>query len=218
LARQLSHDFSDAALLELALTHRSAGGQHNERLEYLGDAVLGFVIADLLYQRFSAADEGQLSRLRAALVRRETLAEVAQDLRLGDFLQMGAGELGAGGQNRTSTLADALEAVLGAVFLDAGVDAARDLIQRLFAARIERLDPDVVLKDAKTRLQEWLQSQGRSLPGYEIIEQSGPQHQQTFRVGCLLEADGGQTEGIGSSRRRAEQAAAEAMLERLHIG
>ncbi|MBF0254886.1 MAG: ribonuclease III [Gammaproteobacteria bacterium] len=214
LARQLGHAFADPELLRLALTHRSAGGEHNERLEFLGDAILGFAIADALYHRFPRADEGQLSRLRASLVRRETLAEVAQDLELSRYLQMGAGELGAGGQNRTSTLADATEALLGAVYLDAGMAPVQALIQRLFASRLEQLDLKHVVKDPKTRLQEWLQAQGRELPSYEILDVTGQQHEQSFRVLCQLDS-GQQAQGQGSSRRRAEQAAATSMLELL---
>ncbi len=216
LAKTLGHDFAEPGLLEQALTHRSSGGSHNERLEYLGDAILGFVIADLLYQRFPQADEGLLTRSRASLVRRETLADLANELSLSQYLLMGSGELRTGGQSRTSTLADAMEAVLGALYLDAGLDAVRRLIERLFDPRIQALDSHDLDKDPKTRLQELLQSQGRPLPRYETLNVTGPAHQQTFEVRCQLEDAEYQTLGEGSNKRQAEQAAATALLARLH--
>lgn len=217
LTQTLGHEFADVQLLQVALTHRSAGGEHNERLEFLGDAILGFVIADQLYRRFPRADEGQLSRLRASLVRRETLAEVAKELQLSDVLRMGAGELGTGGQHRTSTLADALEALLGAVYLDAGMQAVAELIQRLFDSRLQQVDVKHVVKDAKTRLQEWLQSRGEELPLYEVVRIAGQQHQQKFYVSCCLPRSDMCCEGQGSSRRRAEQEAATRVLEQLGV-
>jgi ribonuclease-3 len=213
LFQTIAHVFADQALAERALRHRSAGADHNERLEFLGDALLGFVIAEALYAAFPQADEGQLSRLRAALVKREALAEVARELDLGDYLTLGPGELRTGGQSRTSTLADALEAVLGAVYLDGGFEAASGVIRRLFLSRIDRLDPEVQGKDPKTRLQELLQAGHRPLPVYEVLDTRGEQHRQTFRVRCAL-ADRS-IEATGSSRRRAEQAAAARMLEAL---
>ena len=212
LCKALDYRFADMSLLEQALTHRSAGGNHNERFEYLGDAILGFVTADVLFHRFPDANEGQLSRLRASLVNRDTLAEVARTLDVAKYIRMGGGELRTGGQSRSSTLADALEAVIGAVYLDGGYDAARKLLLNLFAERYEALSPGSVGKDPKTLLQEKLQAWKRPLPSYEIIEVSGNQHNQTFRVSCLLEDSGQKTEGTGSSRRRGEQDAAENML------
>ncbi|MEO5341989.1 MAG: ribonuclease III [Gammaproteobacteria bacterium SHHR-1] len=217
LSRKLGHGFADPRLLQLALTHRSAGGEHNERLEFLGDAILGFAIAEALYRRFPRADEGQLSRLRASLVRRETLAEIAQELQLSDCLHMGAGELNSGGQHRTSTLADATEALLGAVYLDGGMAAAQGLIERLFQRRLDGLNPKRLGKDPKTRLQEWLQARAEELPSYEVTQVIGEQHNQQFHVSCQLPDGGRHSQGRGSSRRRAEQAAASAMLEQLGV-
>lgn len=218
LARQLHHDFHAPQLLEMALSHRSGGGAHNERMEFLGDSILGFIMAEILYRRFPLADEGQLSRLRASLVRRETLAEVARGLDLPRYLLMGAGELNNGGQHRSSTLADTLEAVLAAVYLDAGVDKAVALVERLFDGPIAALSLDAVNKDPKTHLQELMQAQSRPLPQYQVVEVSGEQHNQLFQVACLLEDGLQRVMGQGSSRRRAEQAAAAAMLERFVHG
>lgn len=218
LGRALAYRFIDPGLLELALTHRSAGGDHNERLEYLGDAILGFVVADVLYHRFPMADEGQLSRLRASLVRRETLAQMARALELEKYIRMGAGELRTGGPSRTSTLADAFEAMIGAVYLDGGYPAARSLLERLFAALFEGLYLESVDKDPKTRLQESMQAFKRPLPAYDVVEVSGDQHNQEFHVLCRLADQGLETRGIGSSRRRAEQDAAQKMLSQIHHG
>ncbi len=212
--RVLGHRFSDPDLLQRALTHRSAGSRNNERLEFLGDAVLGLAIADLLYHRFSDADEGDLSRLRAHLVNRAMLARLARELSLGEHLRLGSGELKSGGRRRDSILADAFEAVLGALYLDAGYAAAAAVIQRLFEPHLEGLEPGV-LKDPKTRLQEHLQALGRPLPHYEVREVAGEAHRQRFRVACRLEDEARVTEGEGTSRRRAEQAAAARMLEAL---
>lgn len=215
LAKRLGHEFAKSEWLELALTHRSVGGEHNERLEFLGDAVLGMVIAEDLYQRFPLADEGQLSRLRSSLVKRDTLAALARSLGIGALLRMGAGELNSGGQERASTLADTLEAVFGAVWLDAGFDSARAVILRLYEGALQGLDPQQLDKDPKTRLQERMQAASRPLPEYEVLSLSGQPHEQTFVLCCLLPDSGQKTQGSGSSRRRAEQAAAEAMLELL---
>lgn len=199
-------------LLEQALTHRSAALQNNERLEFLGDALLGFVIALELWQRFPAADEGRLSRLRASLVKKESLAELARGLELGDYLRLGAGELRSGGHNRDSILADALEALLAAVYLDLGFDSAREAILRLFSGPLAELGKAGVVKDPKTRLQELLQARKRPLPEYEVLSVSGSQHEQSFRVRCSLADADLCTEGDGTSRRRAEQQAAAEML------
>jgi ribonuclease-3 len=215
LALQLGHSFLREDLLDQALTHRSAGGRNNERLEFLGDALIGFVVAEALVSGLPQADEGTLSRFRAALVKRESLAELARGLALGDYLRLGAGELRTGGHNRDSILADALEAVLGAVYLDAGFETARTVAMGLFRAPLGHLSAAPASKDPKTRLQELLQARRRPIPEYQVVSVGGTQHAQSFRVSCLLPDQGTLTQGDGSSRRRAEQAAAEAMLARL---
>lgn len=218
LAQSLGHRFTREELLIQALTHRSVGSSNNERLEFLGDALIGFVIAEALWERFPKADEGTLSRMRASLVKRESLARLARDLKLGDSLRLGAGELRTGGHARDSILADALEAVLGAVYLDAGFERARTVVLELFAARLEQTDAERAGKDPKTRLQEWLQSYKRPLPEYLVLSIDGDQHDQTFIVSCQLQDADVTTRGTGTSRRRAEQAAAESMLERILHG
>jgi ribonuclease III len=215
LALALGHMFSQETLLEQSLTHRSAGPSNNERLEFLGDALIGFVIAEALWARFPTADEGALSRLRASLVKRESLARLARELRLGDYLRLGSGELRTGGHARDSILADALEAVLGAVYLDAGFEAGQRVVLDLFAGGLNQTDATQTGKDPKTRLQELLQSCKRPLPEYLVLAIGGDQHDQTFTVSCRLTDTERQTQGDGSSRRRAEQAAAEAMLEQI---
>lgn len=212
LERVLGYGFRQERLLELALTHRSATGKNNERLEFLGDALLGFVIAEALWERFPAADEGQLSRLRATLVRRESLAELARGIGLGDYLRLGTGELRSGGHARDSILADALEAVFAAAYLDGGFGPARETVLSLFAEPLERVVATGTSKDPKTRLQELLQAERRALPAYEVLEIEGSDHAQTFRVRCSLAEAGKTTEGEGTSRRRAEQQAAERMI------
>lgn len=213
---RLGRDFRDPALLEQALTHRSAGAPHNERLEFLGDGLINFVVAELLYHARPRDSEGDLSRLRASLVREEALARIAETLSLGEHLHLGPGELKSGGHRRDSMLADALEAVVGAVMLDGGFAAARDLCVRLFATPLAELPAAESLKDPKTRLQEKLQGEGRALPRYEVLEESGPPHRRVFRVRCAL-ADGSRaTEALGNSHRAAEQAAALLMLEQVH--
>jgi ribonuclease-3 len=218
LAQALGHRFAREELLIQALTHRSVGASNNERLEFLGDALIGFIIAEALWERFPKADEGTLSRMRASLVKRESLARLARDLKLGDALRLGAGELRTGGHARDSILADALEAVLGAVYLDAGFERTRTVVLELFAARLEQTDAERAGKDPKTRLQEWLQSYKRPLPEYLVLSIDGDQHDQTFIVSCQLQDADVTTRGTGTSRRRAEQAAAESMLERIQHG
>jgi ribonuclease III len=205
----------DIALFRAALTHRSAVGPNNERLEFLGDAVLSLVIAQRLYTLFPGANEGDLSRLRARLVSREPLAEVAIALGLGGVLQLGSGELKSGGFRRQSILADALEALCGAIFLDSGLAAVEAVIERLFGARIVALPAPETLKDAKTRLQEHLQSRSLTLPLYVVLTVEGEAHAQIFRVSCAVPDLRLRVEGAGSSRRRAEQQAAERMLEQI---
>lgn len=214
LQQRIGYQFNDAGLLERALTHRSLGARNNERLEFLGDAILGFEVADHLYRTVDDANEGQLSRMRAHLVKRETLASIARELQLGDLLRLGAGELRSGGQTRDSILADAVEAIIAAVYLDGGMEEARGLVRRLLGERLSDPTPEARRKDPKTRLQEHLQALGRPLPRYEVVAVAGDQHDQTFRVVCSTGA-GGETEGEGASRRKAEQAAARRMLARL---
>jgi ribonuclease III len=217
LCRSLGYRFADTALAERALTHRSAGGNNNERLEFLGDAILGFVIADEIYRRQGRASEGQLSRLRSGLVRRESLAEIARGLEVGSYLILGQGELCSGGQTRDSILADTLEALFAAVYLDGGYEQARQVILGLFRERLEALTPEGPLKDPKTRLQEYLQGRRLDLPDYEVIEVVGEAHEQTFRVVCRVPALETERRASGSSRRRAEQAAAAKILEWLGV-
>lgn len=219
LEQRLGYSFDDRALLQQALTHRSAGSRNNERLEFLGDAVLGSVIAGELYRRFPQAREGMLSRLRSTLVRRESLAAIAQELQLGEHLQLGAGERRSGGHSRDSILSDALEAVFGAIFLDSDFVTVRECILTQFADRLASLASGASLKDPKTRLQEYLQARRRPLPVYAVVQVSGEAHNQTFRVSCSVAGvESGPSEGRGSSRRLAEQDAAARMLERLQGG
>ncbi|WP_043118864.1 ribonuclease III [Solemya velum gill symbiont] len=215
LSELINYQFDSPALLELALTHRSAGGNNNERLEFLGDAILGMVISDWLYKRFQAASEGQLSRLRASLVKRETLASLARELDIGKYLEMGVGEQRSGGHSRDSILADAIEAIIAAVYLDGGIDKAHKLILSLFDSRLQAVDLNDCGKDSKTRLQEYLQARNLELPEYEILRTEGKQHHQTFTVQCNVKSLQLTSEGIGRSRRKAEQAAAAALLEQV---
>lgn len=215
LRDQLGYEPRDPQLFMAALTHRSAPGPNNERLEFLGDAVLNLVIAHRLYVAFPDGTEGDLSRLRARLVSSEPLAEVAARLGLGEMLQLGSGELKTGGFRRQSILSDALEAVCGALFLDGGLEAARSVIETLFEPRIADLPAPASLKDAKTRLQEYLQSRGFSLPRYVVERTEGEAHEQTFHVVCDVPEVGRRAEGSGSSRRRAEQEAAERILREI---
>jgi len=209
---KLRYEPRDLALFAAALTHRSAARPHNERLEFLGDAVLNLLVAEHLFHAFPRADEGDLSRLRARVVSREPLAEVAAALSLGEVLQLGAGELRSGGFRRESILADAFEAVCGAVYLDGGLPAAREVVATLIEPRIQQLPDAAGLKDAKTRLQEYVQSRGLPLPRYEVERTEGDAHEQTFWVLCEVGALGLTASGQGSSRRRAEQQAAERVL------
>lgn len=216
LLRRLDYRFADPTLLDSALTHRSAGGSNNERLEFLGDAVLGLVIAEALYRRYPEASEGELSRLRASLVRKQTLAELARDLDLGEYLRLGSGELKSGGYRRDSILADALEAIFGAVYLDSGFAACESLIRALYAERFARLPAEAVaVKDAKTRLQEHLQGRHLERPDYAVVSISGDAHAQVFDVECRVAGLDRSARGTGSSRRRAEQQAAQRMLDLL---
>jgi ribonuclease-3 len=213
LSKKLSYQFFRIELLETALTHRSAGSPNNERLEYLGDSVLNFIIADALYNRFVKASEGELSRLRANLVNGDTLAGIARGMHLGDFLRLGPGELKSGGYRRDSILAGATEAVIGAVYLDGGFDSCRQLVTRIFHDILDNISLDTVIKDPKTRLQEYLQSKKLQLPVYNILSTSGRDHDQIFKVGCVIEGRSTPFIGEGGSRRKAEQDAAEKALK-----
>ncbi|MCG6935055.1 MAG: ribonuclease III [Proteobacteria bacterium] len=215
LSKRFGYRFSNPALLETALTHRSAGSVNNERMEFLGDAILGYLISAELFHRFPTATEGELSRLRASLVKGETLANIAGQLELGEYLILGPGEMKSGGFRRRSILADAFEAVIGAVYLDSDISTVRDVILPLFTSRLEECDPDRVNKDPKTRLQEYLQARGAALPEYEVLAITGKSHNQTFEVACQIDGLAEQPVGTGSSRRIAEQAAAEQALELL---
>lgn len=215
LAGRLGYKFRDGDLLMQALTHRSAGSANNERLEFLGDAILGFVVADALFERFPDATEGQLSRLRAALVKKDALAETARALELGSFLHLGPGELRTGGHTRASILADALEALFAAVYLDGDESAAKKIILSLLQNRIDAMTLDSGKKDAKTRLQEHLQGRQLGLPVYEITRVEGEAHDQRFYCSCSVQDLGLTGSGDGTSRRRAEQAAATDVLGQL---
>ena len=216
LQRHIGYHFDDPGRLLHALTHRSAGPKHNERMEFLGDAILGFEVADWLFQHEEVADEGQLSRMRAHLVKRETLAEVARELQLGGILRLGPGELRSGSRNLDSILADAVEAIIAAVYLDGGIEAARTLVRRLLEERVATASMELQKKDAKTRLQEHLQARRLPLPRYEVERIDGDPHRQKFTVSCRVEGlDTLSCLGQGCSRRRAEQAAAAAFLEAL---
>ena len=213
LQNRLGHTFKDAALLQQALTHRSHSSLHNERLEFLGDSVLNCVVASLLFERYNKIDEGDLSRLRANLVKQQSLYEIAQRLELSQFLRLGEGELKSGGFRRPSILADTLEALFGAIFLDGGFDAARDVIRALYIPILETVDPKTLGKDAKTLLQEFLQGKKIALPQYNVVATHGAAHNQEFEVECLVPKLEIQVFGTGGSRRAGEQAAAKLALE-----
>lgn len=215
LKKSLDYEFSDKSLLRQALTHRSAPGANNERLEFLGDAVLDFVVSEVVFAAHPDAPEGDLSRLRSSLVRDASLARLAKALGLGEFLILGSGERKTGGHRRDSILADAFEAIFGAVYLDAGFDAARGVIEKAFGSRLENFPAVEELRDPKTRLQEWLQARQRGLPEYELMDVTGQPHRQTFEVSCSVAGVADATLGIGTTRRKAEQQAARQMLESL---
>ena len=215
LARKLSIRFNDPELFKRALTHRSADSKNNERLEFLGDSVLGFVIAECLYEKFADADEGVLSRLRAILVNQTSLAQLARQLNLGEYLILGSGELKSGGYRRDSILSDALEAIMGAILKDQGMDAARTWILDLLSDSIKRLSLDNWKKDPKTRLQEFMQGRGLDLPTYLLLSQDGQPHDQFFRIECRVQFMALTAQGDGPSRKKAEQQAAENMLAKL---
>jgi ribonuclease-3 len=213
LQNRLGHTFKDAGLLQQALTHRSHSSLHNERLEFLGDSILNCVVASLLFERYSTIDEGDLSRLRANLVKQQSLYEIAQRLELSQFLRLGEGELKSGGFRRPSILADTLEALFGAIFLDAGFNAARDVIRSLYIPILDTVDPKTLGKDAKTLLQEYLQGKKIPLPQYNVVATHGAAHSQEFEIECLVPKLEIQVFGTGGSRRAGEQAAAKLALE-----
>jgi ribonuclease-3 len=216
IAASTGYRFTDESLLTRALTHRSANHHsHNERLEFLGDSLLNFLVAEMVYLQRGSDDEGDLSRLRSSLVRGATLADIAAEIELGSCLILGTGELKSGGHRRRSILADGLEALLGAIYLDGGLPAATQVVQRLFAQRLVELPDASLLKDPKTRLQEWLQARGMALPEYEIVEVSGQEHAQQFTVCCRLTRPALEFLGQGPGRRQAEQQAATSALETL---
>lgn len=212
------HRFGGSALLVQALTHRSAGAPHNERLEFLGDALVGLIVAEALYARWPKADEGALTRARAELVRESALAQIARELDLGPHLTLGPGEMKSGGHRRDSILSDALEALVAAIYLDAGFEACRSVVLPWFERSIAELPAGKVGKDPKTRLQEWLQARQRPLPAYELLSESGDEHARQFRMRCRLADPALATEGEGGSRRAAEQQAAEAALAVIAAG
>jgi ribonuclease-3 len=217
LQRVIGHQFSDLSLLSLALTHRSCGSENNERLEFLGDALLNSTIAQILFHQFPQEKEGILSRLRASLVKGETLAEIAREFSLGDDLILGEGELKSGGFRRESILADAIEAIIGAMYIDAGMDVCQEFIQRVFEERLADLSVDKFLKDPKTRLQELLQSRHLPLPSYSVVNIEGQSHQQEFQVRCDTALIKNGPVATASNRRQAEKLAAQKVLDLLEV-
>ena len=213
LVKHIDYPFNNPGLLTQALTHRSFSGNNNERLEFLGDGALNFIIAHQLYQRFPKLAEGDLSRLRAALVKESTLSEIAFSLNIGDSLKLGEGELKSAGWRRPSILADALEAIIGAVYVDGGYHAAEALVLKLFAEKLAIIDPKIIDKDAKSQLQEYLQGKKIELPDYKVVSIEGEAHAQTFKMECVIEKLHITTVGEGASRRVAEQQAAQLALE-----
>ena len=215
LRKILNYHFIDNSLLELALTHRSFQGENNERLEFLGDSILNFVIAELLFKKFNLLPEGDLSRLRSQLVKAATLSEIGILLQLGDYLILGEGELKSSGWRRPSILADSVEAIIGAVFMDGGINATTDLITNWFKERIDAIDPDDIQKDSKSILQELLQAKKIALPEYSVVAIEGEAHRQNFKISCSILKLGLSIEGEGTSRKIAEQSAAEEVLKNL---
>jgi ribonuclease-3 len=210
--RTLSYNFQNEDFLETALTHRSASKKNNERLEYLGDSILNFIIAEALFDQFSDYDEGILSRMRSSLVKQDSLADIGRDLKLGDYLKLGVGELKSGGFQRDSILADAVEAIIAAIYLDSDFETCKKIVLDLFSEKLKTIPLDLHQKDAKTRLQEYLQARQLSLPKYDIIKTVGEGHEQRFFVRCVISDLKHESIGEGSSHRRAEQAAAENYL------
>lgn len=216
--KSLGYEFDDVGLLQQALTHRSAPGSSNERLEFLGDAVLDVVVSHVVYLAHPGAPEGDLSRLRSSLVKDSSLSSLASELGLGEHVILGGGERKTGGHRRNSILADALEALFGAVYLDAGFDAARNVIEKAYGRRFIEFPEPGELRDPKTRLQEWLQARQLALPDYELVTVSGEQHKRRFEVCCHVDGAKAPTRGVGTTRRNAEQQAASLMLSDLLRG
>jgi len=217
LQRRIGYRFNSPERLLLALTHRSHGNRNNERLEFLGDSIVNMVIAEYLYRNFEKAREGQLSRLRARMVKGTTLAEIGREFELGRYLRLGSGELKSGGYRRDSILADAVESIIGAIYLDSDFYTCREQVLRWFEERLKKLDLQDTQKDPKTRLQEYLQSRQFPLPRYDVVSVEGEAHKQTFHVACALPSLGRRTTGTGSSRRLAEQQAARNALRELGV-
>lgn len=217
LQRRLGYQFNNHELMTLALTHRSAHSTHNERLEFLGDAILSFVIADDLYHRFPEVDEGDMSRMRATLVRGKTLAELGREFELGEHLLLGPGELKSGGYRRDSILADCVEAIIGAIYLDSDTEQVRQIILDWYQSRLDTIQPGINQKDPKTRLQECLQGRRFPLPAYTVVKVHGEAHNQEFTVQCDVTGLEKPVIGKGGSRRKAEQAAAELALKQLEL-
>lgn len=218
LQQRLGYEFTDQSLLQRALSHRSLGADHNERLEFLGDSLVNTAVAELLFRAFPNAPEGDLSAMRASLVCRETLAAVARELALGHYLLLGEGTSKTGGHRLDSILADAFEALLGALYLDSDWDQVRKVVRQYFSQKIDNIESLNSVRDAKSKLQEWLQANKLALPTYELIDIEGPGHAQVFRVTCLIDQHDGEYVGEGSSRRKAEQIAAEKALAALESG
>ena len=208
LSRIIHYTFHDPSLMIMALTHRSFSSQHNERLEFLGDSVLSFLIANELYKRFPRIDEGDLSRLRAQLVKESSLSHITLSIGLGDFIRLGEGELKSAGWRRPSILADTFESIIGAIYLDGGIESAQQFVLRFFDMQLNEIDPKLIQKDAKTLLQELLQSKKSDLPIYTVLSIEGEAHSQTFTMECLIKKSNIKTQGVGNSRRIAEQEAA----------
>ncbi len=213
LTKSLGYDYKDINLLKRALTHRSVGAKNNERLEFLGDSLVNFMIADALYHQFTTISEGDLSRIRAFLVKGETLAKIGREYQLSDYLMLGPGELKSGGYRRDSIIADAVEAIIASVYEDGGLQACRQFVDRIYQKRLKELDPARVGKDPKTRLQELLQSSREDLPEYSVMTVDGPAHAQEFTVSCYVAKLNRKFEASAASRRKAEQLAAEQALE-----
>jgi ribonuclease-3 len=208
LSRIIHYTFHDPSFMIMALTHRSFPAQHNERLEFLGDSVLSFLIAHELYKRFPWIDEGDLSRLRAQLVKESSLSEIATAMGLGDFIRLGEGELKSAGWRRPSILADTFESIIGAIYLDGGIEPTHQFVSRFFEAQLNEIDPKLIQKDPKTLLQELLQSKKSDLPIYTVVSIEGEAHSQTFTIECHIKKSNIKTQGAGNSRRIAEQEAA----------
>lgn len=218
LQQNLNYCFSDTELAQRALTHRSADKLNNERLEFLGDSLLGFVVAEILFESYPQATEGELSRMRASMVNKDSLAAIARDIELGDYMKLGAGEIKSGGKHRDSILADGVEAIIAAIYLDGGIHACKDFIRSWSIEKFTAQDTAQDQKDFKTRLQELMQARGKALPAYTVVEISGEAHQQTFLVECAIGQLTDPQQGSGRSKRTAEQSAAQKILDVLGEG